>query len=669
MLEVDPFMLKKPNFRIIFAVLAVLLVTAVTSLPGYAHASVVRSDPADNSVLDTPPEQITIWFTEPVAVDFSTFRMIDIQGQTVKLDGIRRDEADHKIITLLLPEISSGVYSIHWNVLSEADGHDTQGVLAFGIGSDADLSAAQTVAADTAVPWVEVILRWLNFSLLAAVTGALAVRYLILRKSEADERVGTAVQAAQAHILTWTLRFTAGLFIAGFLLIMYQVSNLLQTLPDSATFWGTGWKLLTLSRWGYLWLARQVVILLLLAAWRLIQSNQQHPEPGLLGLIAAFFTMALTIIQALNSHAVAVETAQTLAVAVDTVHLISVGLWLGGMLALIIGLLPLVRHNRSLFGPLVGAGWGRFGLMAAFSVALIILTGIYNTGRQVASIDALLTTFYGQSLLTKIGLMVLMGGVGLVNSMLLHPRVAAPLGKLLKRSPGWIPLSPRRLPQLVLVEMGLGILVILFVGLVTSAPNPNGPEFMPFDQGSVLGTVSEPVDDMLISFSAKPNRPGQNVFLVRATSSRRPQPAEVLRVITRLTYLEDEIGTISVDAQEIDEAQYHIGGSYFSLPGRWAVEVVVRRQGLEDTVAQFEWVVPPASGGRTVLISNRSIEAPFSWLSLIGLGGLLLVFIGVTVRRRTAVARSQPVNHKGQMAPDPLNEPAPVASVTTVIAK
>ncbi len=657
MLEVDPFMLKKLNFRIIFAVLAVLLVTAVTTSPSYGHASVVRSDPADNSVLDTPPEQITIWFTEPVAVDFSTFRMIDIQGQTVKLDGIRRDEADHKIITLLLPGISSGVYSIHWNVLSEADGHDTQGVLAFGIGSDADLSAAQTVAADTAVPWIEVLFRWLNFSLLAAVTGAWAIRYQILRKSEADERVGTAVQAAQARILTWTLRFSASLFIAGLLLIMYQISNLLQTLPDSATFWGTGWKLITLSRWGHLWLARQVVILLLLAAWRLIQSNQQHPEPGLLGIIAAFFTVALTIIQALNSHAAAVETAQMLAVAVDTLHLIGVGLWLGGMLALIMGLLPLVRHNRSLFGPLVGAGWGRFGLMAVFSVALIILTGIYNTGRQVASIDALLTTFYGQSLLSKIGLMVLMGGVGLVNSMLLHPRVAAPLAKLLNRSKNWTPLSPHRLPQLVLVEMGLGVLVILFVGLVTSAPNPNGPEFMPFEQDSVLGTVSEPVDDMLISFSAKPNRPGQNVFLVRAVSSRRPQPAEVLRVITRLTYLEDEIGTTSVDAQEIDEGQYHIGGSYFSLPGRWAVEVVVRRQGLEDTVTQFEWVVPPAGGGQTIIISNRSIEAPFSWLSLIGLGGLLLVFIWVMVRRRTAVAHIQPFNHEEKMAPPALNEP------------
>lgn len=662
-------MLKRLNFRIVFAVVAVLVVTAVTSIPGYGHASVVRSDPADNSVLAVPPEQITIWFTEPVAVDFSTFRMIDIQGQTIKLDGIRRDEADHKIITLLLPEISSGVYSIHWNVLSEADGHDTQGVLAFGIGSDADLNAAQTVTADTAVPWVEVVLRWLNFSLLAAVTGALAVRYLILRKSEADDRVGTAVQAAQARILTWTLRFTAGLFIAGLLLITYQISNLLQTLPDSATFWGTGWKLLTLSRWGYLWLARQVVILLLWAAWRLIQSNQQHPESSLLGLIAAFFTVALTIIQALNSHAAAVETSQTLAVAVDTLHLIGVGLWLGGMLALIIGLLPLVRHNRSLFRPLVEAGWGRFGLMAAFSVALIILTGIYNTGRQVASIDALLTTFYGQSLLSKMGLMMLMGGVGLVNSMLLHPRAAAPLAKLLNRSKNWTPFSARRLPQLVLVEMGLGLLVILFVGLVTSAPNPNGPEFMPFDQDRVLGTVSEPVDDMLISFSAKPNRPGQNVFLVRAASSRRPQPAEVLRVITRLTYLEDEIGTISVDAQEIDEGQYHIGGSYFSLPGRWAVEVVVRRQGLEDTVTQFEWVVAPAGGGRPVIISNRSIEALFSWLSLIGLGGLLLVFGGVMVRRRTAVAHSQPVNHISQMALDPPNEPAPVAPVTTAAAK
>ncbi|MCB9419659.1 MAG: copper resistance protein CopC/CopD [Ardenticatenaceae bacterium] len=660
-------MVKKLNFRLIFAVVVVALVTAVTSSISYGHASVVRSDPADNAVLDIPPEKITIWFTEPVAVDFSTFRMIDIQGQTVKLDGIQRDEADHKIITLLLPEIASGVYSIHWNVLSEADGHDTQGVLAFGVGSDADLSAAQTVAADTAVPWMEVLLRWLNFSLLAAVTGALAIRYLILRQSEEDEKIGTAVQEAQSRILTWAIRFAVALFVAGFLLLIYQITNLLETLPDNATFWGTGWKLITLSRWGYLWLARQLMIVLLFAAWRLIQINQQCPEPKLLGLLAAFFTLALTIIQALNSHAAAVETNPGLAVAIDTLHLTSVGLWLGGMLALIIGLLPIIRRDRALFGLLAWAGWGRFGLMAAFSVAFIILTGIYNTGRQVASLDALLTTFYGQSLLSKIGLMLLMGGVGLINSMLLHPRVAAPLAKLLNRSKDWTPLSPRRLPQLVLVEMGLGALVILFVGLVTSAPNPKGPEFMPFDEESVLGTVSEPVDDLLISFSAKPNRPGQNVFLVRAASSRRPEPAEVLRVITRLTYLEEEIGTTTVDAQKIDEGQYHIGGSYFSLPGRWAVEVAVRRQGLEDSVAQFEWVVPPAVGARPVIVSNRPIEGFFSWVALIGLGGLLLVFAGVMVRRRrTAVAHIQ-LNKTASVSSSEME--AQVAPARTLSAK
>lgn len=654
-----PDMLKKPTFRIVFAVFVVGLITAVTSLPSYGHASVVRSDPPDNSVLDTPPEQITIWFTEPVAVDFSTFRLIDIQGQTVKPDGIQRDENDHKIITLLLPDISSGVYSVHWNVLSEADGHDTQGVLAFGIGSDADLSsAAQTVAVDTAVPWTEVVLRWLNFSLLAAVTGALAVRYLILRKSEEDEGIGTAVQDAQTRILAWTLRFTASIFAVGLLLLIYQITSLLETLPDSATFWGTGGKLLTLSRWGQVWLARQVVTLLLFTGLHLIRTNQQRPEPGLLGVMAAVFALALNLIQALTSHAAAVGAGQNLAVAVDTLHLVSAGLWLGGMLALIIGLLPLIRRNHSLFGPLARAGWGRFGLMAAFSVAFIILTGIYNTGRQVASIDALFTTFYGQSLLSKISLMLLMGGVGLLNSMLLHPRIAAPLARLLGRSKDWTPLSPRRLPQLVLVEIGLGALVILFVGLVTASPNPQGPEFMPFDEDRVLGIVSEPMDDLLISFSAKPNRPGQNVFLVRAASSRRPQPADVLRVITRLTYLEESMGTITVDAQEIDEGQYHIGGSYFSLPGRWAVEVAVRRRGLEDSVVQFEWMVPPADGARPVIVSNRPIETPFSWFSLAGMGGVLIVLVGVMLRRRKTAVRKTAVTPSPSSPTEQVTQPA-----------
>lgn len=629
-------------FRLLF-VLVLMGITAVIPQRTHAHASVVGSDPADNAVLDEPPEQVHIWFTEPVAVDFSTFRVLDINGQPVELTGIQRDETDHKNITLHLPELSEGVYSIHWNVLSEADGHDTKGVIAFGIGSGADLSAAHTGDTETAVSWGEVTLRWLNYSLLALITGSLAVYYLVLNKSKDNPEIGPTIQEAQARVLVWAERAVVGALLLGFLLLFYQVNNLLQSLPDTATFWATSWKLITLSRWGYLWIARQFILPIILLFLLLIPDDKSSSLGKLAGMMAAIFTGGLLLVQSLNSHAAAVAQHTEMAVAMDALHLLGIGLWFGGLLALILGLFPLLRHNRTQFVALVRAGWGAYGLLALFSVVLIILTGIYSTGRHVATFDALISTFYGQLLIGKVGLMLVMGAVGFLNAMLLHPKAAAPLANLLGFPLGWTPLSLTRLPHLVLVEMGVGVFVVLSVGLITSTATAQGPEFTPFDREALLDTMTESVDDMLISFSAKPNAPGQNVFLIRATSTRRPAPAEVMRVIARLTYLEEDIGTTTVDAQEISEGDYHIGGSYFSLPGSWQVEIAVRRRGVEDTVARFVWIVPPAGEAKPLIVSNQPWEPILTWVGLIGVSMLAAVLAGFTIhRRRTAVSNSHP---------------------------
>lgn len=75
----------------------------------------------------------------------------------------------------------------------------------------------------------------------------------------------------------------------------------------------------------------------------------------------------------------------------------------------------------------------RFGLVAASSLGVLLMTGLYNSGQQVASLDALLFTLYGQSLLLKIGLVVGVGLIGLINSARLHPRVADVIRRVLRR--------------------------------------------------------------------------------------------------------------------------------------------------------------------------------------------------------------------------------------------
>ena len=126
--------------------------------------------------------------------------------------------------------------------------------------------------------------------------------------------------------------------------------------------------------------------------------------------------------------------------------------------------------------------------------------------------------------------------------------------------------------------------------------------------------------------------------MVRAASHRRPAPAEVAKVILRFRYLEEDLDTISVEAQEIDETAFRLGGGYFSLPGRWHVDVVVRRLGVEDSIGSFEWIVPPTAEPEPVVLSDQPLRPILLPLGFAGIG--FLAFAIFLFRRRKQATAS-----------------------------
>jgi copper transport protein len=300
-------------------------------------------------------------------------------------------------------------------------------------------------------------------------------------------------------------------------------------------------------------------------------------------------------------------------------------LWVGGLLALLIGLLPLVFQNQQQVSALLRAGWEPFGRLAAFSVGLIIVTGLYSAGRQVASVDALLVTGYGRTLLGKTGLFLAVGFIGAVNATLLHPRLAAGIGRILRRPPGWKVVSFSQLPRLMIVEGTLGAGLVLLTGLLTASPTAQGQEFQPVEK--FPSTLSQTVDDLFITLTVKPNQPGQNVISVRAVSQRKPAPAEILRVILRLGFQEQDLGVVSVDTEQVEPGYYLIGGSQLNLAGPWQIDVVVRRDGLEDGVAHFDWTVASKDVRRPVLLSNYPWQPVLTFMAAF----LILIFLSIII--------------------------------------
>lgn len=601
---------------------------ALSVQPARAHAVLIRAEPTADTVVVEPPDEIRLWFDEPVSSEFSSAKLFDLNSQEIALRAAHVDPADPHLLILKLPELTPGVYSVLWKVLSESDGHFSQGLQVFGVGEGTDLGTVIIKPAVTPPPAIsEVALRWLNFTLLASVIGGLVmVQFVLLPVSDQNNpALNATIQIARRRMLGWAGLCAILALLVGGGLLWWQTAVSLEALPEGAASWTVTAQILAKTRWGGFWLGRQILLLLLTIV--LFIYVRMRPDLPYLRGMALLLALGWLLTQSMSSHASATATNTSLAIAADGLHLLAASIWVGGLLSLAVGLLPLLYRNRPNFTALVRAGWGPFGRIAAVCVGLLIATGLYNSGRQVASLDALITTLYGQTLLIKVALVLMVGLLGLLNSMLLHPHLVQPLARLWHRPVGWTPLSLRWLPALVIAEVSLGLIVLLLTGLVTAAPAPRNAEFSIAPE-NVRSSLSQRVDDLVITLSAQPNRPGQNVFTVFAASTLRPAPAEISRVILRFTYLDEASGQDSIIAEEVEDGRFLAGSNNLSLAGNWQIDVVVRRLGMEDSVARFDWLVAPAGAIKPVVVSKQPLELT---LTLTAAVMILLVLVTTAV--------------------------------------
>jgi copper transport protein len=657
--------------RVLVAGGVALLLASITISQALAHATVIRSEPSDGGVVAEAPGEVRMWFSEPISPKAAQARVLDMDGQPVPSTQAQVDPGDPTLLVVTLPKLPDGLYNVAYSVLSTADGHATSGHLVFGVGAGASGKAAPAGASEPPVAVPEVVLRWLNYLALAALAGAIAVAVVLLRPrapsefSPADDHpaeVAAAFTRARRRVLSWALVCAVAAVLLGAALLLWTASTLaLLVGPGAASGQSIGQsldallpqisQLVTSVPSGALWLLREL-LLLLIAALLLFWRGRTRLDSTGAGVLLGLLSVGVIAIQAGLGHASTVTPGTPLAIAVDIAHLIAASLWVGGLLALAIGLLPMVWAGRGTpaYAALAHAGWGPFGVVAALSVGVLIATGLYNTGMEVASLDALLTTLYGRVLMAKVVLVLAVGFFGLLNSTMLHPWLTAPLAKRLRRPAGWTPISLRFLPVLIVAELGVGLLVLLATGTLVSSPPAHGPEFAPAPAMAEMTVPSQQVDDLLVTFDARPNQPGQNLALMQVVSTRRPPPAEIMRVIVHFTFLGQDIGTQTADAIQIAPGEYQLAGKQLSVAGPWQVDVVVRRKGIEDSKAIFQWTVLPPIVTRPVVVSNRPLSpiltaaAAFLLFGIAALAGAVLFVRWRRTRSRTGGSLGQPAN-------------------------
>ncbi len=565
-----------------------------------AHAVLVRSDPSNGTTVATSPSRVTLWFNEDISTAFSSARLVEADGRS--LPGAHPDAGagDPRRLIVDLPDLAPGAYGVMWRVLAEDDGHTTSGVVVFSVGRPgAVLPIAAGPGSPIASP-IDVTLRWLGICLLAGFVGGLGVVLLVLGRAGSarlEDPVGHAIASARHRILTVAFlaaALAAGLGVATVLAKVGALSAQTSGSPNDALG-----HLLWATRWGHLWLGREMALFALAGVMLAMRPQARllsHAISLGLQLAAAALVFAIAVIEALGSHAASLDSGRPAALAADSLHVLTGLLWLGALPAIVVALWP-KRAGGAGRAALVQACRRPFTRLAVASVGLVVATGLYGAGREVETVHGLTSTQYGRTLLVKSGLLLVVGGIGLVNSARLHGWRPPWFGPARHLAGG----GPSR--RLIMLQAGVGALLLLAAGVLADTPPAKGPVVVPAP--AATQELYRSVDDLLVTVSVTPNRPGVNGFTVLAASSRRPPPAPIEAIVLRL----DGNGTsINVPLQQVPSGRY-FGTATLGTAGRWQATVIVRRIG-ERLAVPLAWSVAPPASARLVPPSGRRL-APF----------------------------------------------------------
>lgn len=502
----------------LLALLMAFVVMASTS-QAFAHAALIKTDPADGAVLDQAPTQFSLTFSEPVSPLVLT--LVKPDGMPVTLTSFRLTDQTLEIDN---PQaLKSGTHVLSWRVIS-ADGHPVGGSLLFSVGAP-----SEPPAVSEAVDWPSRSAIWIGkvflyIGLFLGVGGAFALAWLA-----GAGRAGQRFVAAT--ILCGLVAAPLSLGFLGLDALGAPLSHLAQPVIWRAGL-GTsfGWTVLVA-------LISLGLGLLSLAGPRVLA--RPFALAGLAGVGVAL---------AASGHASAAEP-QWLTRPMVFVHGMGITFWAGALVPLGLALKRQTADSVAFLR--------RFSCAILPVVAMLAAAGIVLAVIQVQTPSALVGTAYGRLLLVKLALLVFLFTLAAVNRWKLTASAEAGSTEV-----------QRRLTRSIGVEM---LIVLAIFGIAAGwrfTPPPRALAIAAAQPISVHIHALEAMADLSIT----PGHTGPvAASMIIMTGDFGPLDAREVTLV--LSKPDSGIEPMKRAATKPGDGSWRVDNLVIPVPGRWTVRI------------------------------------------------------------------------------------------------
>ena len=356
----------------------------------FAHATLKNTSPPQSAVFKSGagPHLVVLGFDENVSASPTFLKVYDGAGRAVP--GVHATAQNTAIPQATLPLLPDGTFVTVWHIIS-ADGHPEQGAFTFTVGkggaATADINGL--LAQDRASRGLGIgfgIDRALAFlGCLLFVGGLVFVRF-------------AWPEVLSTRRVRLLLALSAYVAIAASLLSI-PLEAAYSNASTSKLFDGSALSDVVHAHFGTGALWRAAILLLMLPAIVAVAERGW----SLLARLTEVAVVALALgVWATFAYAGHGDTGRLvpLGFATDVAHLGAASLWLGGLAALVVALRGAADTDDAARTAV------RFSAVALPAIAVVVLSGVTQSWRQLGSWDALWHTTYGRLLIVKFGVVV-----------------------------------------------------------------------------------------------------------------------------------------------------------------------------------------------------------------------------------------------------------------------